>query len=54
MASEFEDELISLDARLEKAQKTVEILVNALKQVRRAARAGNISEIVRGLAACRT
>ena len=44
MASEFEDELISLDTRLEKAQKTAEGLVSGLKQVRRAARAGNVSE----------
>ncbi len=49
MASEFEEELISLDVSLEKAQKAAEGLVNGLKQVRRAARVGNISEIVRGL-----
>ena len=45
MASAFEEELISLDARLEKAQKAAEGLVNGLKQVRRAARVGQISEI---------
>ncbi len=49
MGSEFEDELISLDARLEKAQKAAEGLVSGLKRVRRAAGAGNVSEIVRGL-----
>ena len=53
MASEFEDELISLDARLEKAQKAAEGLVNGLKRVRRAARAGNVSEIVKGLGRAR-
>ncbi len=49
MASEFEEELISLDARLEKAQKAAEGLVSGLKQVRRAARVGQITEIVKGL-----
>ena len=49
MASEFEEELTALDARLEKAQKAAEGLVDGLKQVRRAARAGQISEIVKGL-----
>jgi hypothetical protein len=49
MTSEFEEELISLDARLERAQRAAEGLINALKQVRRAARTGNVSEIVRGL-----
>jgi hypothetical protein len=49
MASEFEDELVALDARLEKALKAAEGLVNGLKRVRRAARAGQVSEIVKGL-----
>ncbi len=49
MGSEFEDELISLDARLEKAQKAAEGLVSGLKRARRAAGAGNVSEIARGL-----
>jgi len=49
MASEFEDELISLEARLEKAQKAAEGLVSGLKRVRRAAGAGNVSDIVKGL-----
>src|SRR5271165_7428560 len=49
MGSEFEDELLSLDARLEKAQKAAEGLVSGLKRVRRAAGAGNVSEIVKGL-----
>ena len=53
MGSEFEDELISLDARLEKAQKAAEGLVSGLKRVRRAARAGNVSEIVEGLGRAR-
>ena len=49
MASEFEDELVALDARLEKALKAAEGLVNGLKRVRRAARAGQVSEIIKGL-----
>ncbi len=49
MASGFEEELTSLDARLEKAQKAAEGLVSGIKQVRRAARIGQISEIVKGL-----
>jgi hypothetical protein len=49
MASEFEDELAALDARLEKALKAAAGLVNGLKRVRRAARAGQVSEIVKGL-----
>ncbi len=49
MASEFEEELNSLDAKLEKAQKAAEGLVSGLKQVRRAARIGQISEIGKGL-----
>ena len=49
MGLEFEDELVSLDARLEKAQKAAEGLVSGLKRLRRAAGAGNVSEIVRGL-----
>ena len=50
MASEFEGELGALDARLEKAQKAAEGLVSGLKRVRRAARFGQVSEIVKGLA----
>jgi len=49
MASEFEDELSSLDARLENAQKAAEGLVNGLKRARRAARVGQISEIIKSL-----
>jgi hypothetical protein len=49
MASEFENELAALDARLERAQKAAEGLVNGLKRARRAARAGQVSEIVKGL-----
>ena len=49
MASEFEAELETLDARLEKAQKAAEGLVSGLKRVRRAARFGQVSEIVKGL-----
>ena len=49
MGSQFEDELISLGARLEKAQKAAESSVSGLKRVRRAAGVGNDSEIVRGL-----
>ena len=49
MASEFEDELIALDARVEKAQKAAEGLVTGLKRVRRAAQAGQTSDIVKGL-----
>jgi len=51
MASEFEDELISFDARLEKAQKAAEGLVSGLKRVRRAARVGHMGDIARGLGA---
>jgi hypothetical protein len=51
MASQIEDELISLDARLEKAQKAAEGLVRGLKRVRRAGRTGHIGDIVRGLGA---
>ena len=40
MASEFEEELNSLDAKLEKAQKAAEGLVSGLKHVRRAAGSG--------------
>jgi len=49
MGSEFEDELLALDARLEKAQKAAEGLLGGLKRVRRAARVGNVSDIVKGL-----
>ena len=49
MASEFEDELVALNARVEKAQKAAESLVAGLKQVRRAAQAGQTSDIVKGL-----
>jgi hypothetical protein len=49
MTSKFEDELVSLDAQLQKAQKSAEGLVGDLKRVRRAARAGNVSEIAKGL-----
>jgi hypothetical protein len=49
MASEFEADLETLDARLEKAQKAAEGLVGGLKRVRRAARFGQVSEIVKGL-----
>jgi hypothetical protein len=49
MASEFEAELKTLDARLERAQKAAEGLVSGLKRVRRAARFGQVSEIVKGL-----
>ncbi len=49
MTSEFEDQLAALDARLEKAQKAAEGLVNGLKRVRRAARAGQVSEFIKGL-----
>jgi hypothetical protein len=49
MASEFEDVLVALDARLEKAQKAAEGLLNGLKRVRRAARDGNVTDIVKGL-----
>jgi hypothetical protein len=49
MASEFEDELAALDGRLEKALKAAGGLVNALKRTRRAALAGQVSEIVKGL-----
>jgi hypothetical protein len=49
MASEFENELAALDARLERAQKAAEGLVKGLKRARRAARAGQVSEIVKGL-----
>jgi hypothetical protein len=49
MASEFEDALAALDARLEQALKAAGGLVNGLKRVRRAARAGQVSEIVKGL-----
>ncbi len=51
MASEFEDELIALDARVEKAQKAAEGLVASLKRVRRAASVGQVGDIVKGLAA---
>jgi hypothetical protein len=49
MTSKFEDELVSLDAQLQKAQKSAEGLVGDLKRVRRAARTGNVSEIAKGL-----
>jgi hypothetical protein len=49
MASGFEDELAALDARLERAQKAAEGLVNGLKRARRATRTGQVSEIVKGL-----
>ncbi len=49
MASEFEDALAAVDARLEKALKAAGGVVNGLKRVRRAARAGQVSEIVKGL-----
>ena len=49
MDSDFEGELDALDARLEKAQKSAEGLINVLKRARRAAREGNVSDIVKGL-----
>src|SRR5574337_634870 len=49
MSSDFEAELGALDARLEKAQKAAENLVKGLKRVRRSAREGAVSDIVRGL-----
>src|SRR5208283_634412 len=51
MASEFEDELIALDARLEMAQKAAEGLVGSLKRVRRAASVGQVGDMVKGLGA---
>ena len=49
MGSDFEAELDRLDARLEKAQKAADSLVKSLKRTRRAARDGNVSDIVKGL-----
>jgi hypothetical protein len=49
MASEFEAELTTLDARLQKAQKAAEGLLGGLKRLRRAARFGQVSDIVKGL-----
>ena len=49
MGSDFEAELDRLDARLEKAQKAADNLVKSLKRTRRAARDGNVSDIVKGL-----
>jgi hypothetical protein len=49
MGSDFEAELNALDARLEKAQKAAEGLINGLKRARRAARDGNVPDIVKGL-----
>jgi hypothetical protein len=49
MGSDFENELTALDSRLEKAQRAAEGLVNGLKRARRAARVGNVSDIVKTL-----
>ena len=49
MGSDFEAELDRLDGRLEKAQKAADNLVKSLKRTRRAARDGNVSDVVKGL-----
>ena len=49
MAAEFEAELTALDEQLEKAEKAVESLLGGLKRTRRAARLGNVADIVKGL-----
>jgi hypothetical protein len=49
VSSDFEAALDGLDARLEKAEKAADALLKSLKRARRAARDGNVPDILRGL-----